>query len=71
MNTENSPCQYGDGAVERILPACSADNSDKLQKRLAELRDHDILIGGDGPRDTLRPVARVPGGLERFLAARE
>ena len=67
MSTEH----HSDGAAESLSPAYSDDDIKKLQKKLAELRDKGILIGGDGPRGTLRPVARVPGGLKRFLAERE
>jgi len=35
------------------------------------LRRQGILIGGYGPSKPFRPVARVPGGLARFLAERE
>ena len=71
MSTEHQSDQYSDGAAENLLPAHSEDDIKKLQNKLSELRDKGILIGGDGPRETLRPVARVPGGLKRFLAERE
>ena len=71
MSTEHHSDQSSDGTTESLIPAYSDDEVKKLQKKLAELRDKGILIGGDGPRETLRPVARVPGGLKRFLAERE
>ena len=71
MSTEYYSDHHSDGTAESPLPAHSDDDIKKLKKRLAELRDKGILIGGDGPRETLRPVARVPGGLKRFLAERE
>ena len=54
-------------------PSLAQENEEfgKLQERLAELRRQGILNGGYSPCDTLRPVARVPGGLARFLADRE
>ena len=70
MSTEHQSDQYSDGAAENPLSAHSEDDIKKLQKKLAELRDKGILLGGDGLRETLRPVARVSGGLERFLAER-
>ena len=70
MSTEYQSDQHSDGAAESHLPAYSDDDIKKLQKKLAELRDKGIVIGGDGPRGTFRPVARVPGGLGRFLAER-
>ena len=55
-------------------PSSSAqeiDAMDKLQKGLEELRSQGILIGGNGSCKPFRPVARVTGGLARFLAGRE
>ena len=49
----------------------SADHTSDIGPKLAELRAEGILIGGDGPRATLRPVAHVPGALARFLARRQ
>ena len=71
MSAEHHSDQHDDRAAKSLSPAYSAADIKKLKKRLAELRDQGILIGGDSPRKTLRPVARVPGGLERFLAERE
>ena len=53
------------------MPAHSEEEINKLEERLAELRAQGILTEGDGPKGTLRPVARVPGALERFLSERE
>ena len=44
------------------------DELRRLKERLAELRAEGILSGGEGPRDSLKPTARVPGALARFLA---
>ena len=41
-----------------------------LFKQLDELRAKGIISGGEGPRDSLKPVAHVPGALERFLKCR-
>ena len=46
------------------------DDTNDIGPKLAELRGEGILIGGDGPLETLRPVAHVPGALARFLARR-
>ena len=59
------------GLQDSFCPAHSEEEFRELRQKLAELRAQGILSGGDGPRETLRPVARVPGGLERFLAERE
>ena len=71
MSTRYYSDDHSDGDAGGLSPAYSDDDIKKLQKKLAELRDKGILIGGDGPRETFRPVARVPGGLGRFLAERE
>ena len=41
-----------------------------LDRRIAELHQQGILIGGDGPRGCLRPIAHIPGFLKRFLERR-
>ena len=41
-----------------------------LEERLEELRAEGILSGGTGPRESLKPVAHIPGALARFLAER-
>ena len=41
-----------------------------LDQRLTELRAQGIISGGEGPRDSLKPVAHRPGALGRFLAER-
>ena len=46
------------------------DDTNDIGPKLAELRAEGILIGGVGPRETLRAVAHVPGALARFLAER-
>ena len=71
MNTEDHSPQHENGAAESLTSAYSAEEIKELEMSLAELRAQGILIGGDGPREALRPVARVLGGLERFLAERE
>ena len=41
----------------------------QLYRQLAQLRARGIVSGGEGPRESLRPTARAPGALARFLAA--
>lgn len=70
----NENSRYARNEDRTDTPPSSAQENEevgKLQERLAELRRQGILNGGYGPCDTLRPVARVPGGLARFLADRE
>ena len=44
---------------------------DDLDRRIAELHQQGILIGGEGPRESLRPIAYIPGALKRFLERRD
>ena len=71
MNTEDCSAEHDEKTAEILPHSSTEEETKKLEKRLAELREEGILIGGDGPRKAWHPVARVPGGLERFLAERE
>ena len=59
MSTENSNDPAGAAAIENF----------DLAERIAELHAQGILVGGDGPRDSLWSVIEglPPGALERFL----
>ena len=68
MGDQNTPVgQQFDGDREE-WPAPDADELRRLQERLAELRAEGIISGGEGQRDSLKPTARAPGALARFLA---
>ena len=41
-----------------------------IEERLDELRQSGVLVGSREPRRPFRPVAHIPGALERFLADR-
>ena len=41
-----------------------------VRQQIDRLHAEGVLTGGHGPRETLRPVAHVPGALARFLARR-
>ena len=41
-----------------------------LDERLKELRRRGVLVPARDPNSQIRPVAHVPGALERFLAER-
>ena len=71
MTTDDRLNNNEDKQAQNGLPTNTPDEASELDKRLAELRAQGIVSGGDGPRETLRPVARVPGALERFLKARD
>ena len=44
---------------------------DDLDRRIAELHRQGILVGGEGPRESLRAIAHIPGFLQRFLERRD
>ena len=71
MNEDSRYARNEDGVDAPPSSAKANEEFDNLQKKLAELRSQGILTGGHGPCKPFRPVARVPGGLARFLAERE
>ncbi len=42
-----------------------------LQDRVRDLEERGIIVGSGTPRGKLRPLARRPGALKRFLRDRE
>ena len=63
MDTENPD--------DRKDTTTAASEPDDLDRRVAELHQQGILIGGDGPRESLRPIAHIPGFLQRMLERRD
>ncbi len=63
MDTENI-----DGRKDTTTAASEPDD---LDRRIAELHAQGILIGGEGPRESLRPIAYIPGALKRLLERRD
>ena len=47
-----------------------AAEPDELDRRISELHRQGILIGGEGPRESLRAIAYIPGFLKRFMERR-
>ena len=56
---------YHGETVAEIRPIGHADSD--LGRRLQMLEGLGILVGGDGPRGALLPLAHRPGALKRFL----
>ena len=48
----------------------ATEEPDDFDRLIAELRQQGILVGGEGPRESLRPIAHIPGFLERFMERR-
>ena len=55
---------YQGEPVAEVRPLTRSGGTDA---RLEWLRSRGALVGGEGGRDGLRPIARRPGALERFL----
>ena len=51
-------------------PEPNADELRLLEEHLDRLEKEGVLKKGEGIRGSLRPIAHIPGALERFLAAR-
>ncbi|MDE2786836.1 MAG: hypothetical protein OXL37_09260 [Chloroflexota bacterium] len=67
MSDQDTPAgQQFDDQEDWLAP--DPDELRRLQERLAELRAKGIISGDEGPRDSLKPVAHIPGALARFLA---
>ena len=54
--------------IERREPY--PNSTDKVEQHLEELRRRGVLQPGYGPRGEFKPIATVPGALERFLKER-
>ncbi len=60
---------YRGKPVAEIRPV--AERSRTTADRILELEARGIIVGPGRPRGKLRPVARRPGALKRFLAERD
>lgn len=60
---------YRGEPVAEVRPIEKAPQT--IEERLEELRRRGVLQSPSGPRREFKPVAHVPGALQRFLAERE
>lgn len=60
---------YRGEEIAEIRPLKSARAT--VEETLGRLEDQGVLDRGRSPRGTLRPVAKRPGALKRFLESRE
>ena len=60
---------YHGKPVAEIRPIPKAKQS--LDERVRELEARGVIVGSGKPRSKLRPIARRPGALKRFLAERD
>ena len=71
MSEQQPPAGRQDDSGQEDWPETDAEELRALDERLEELRAEGILSGSAGPRSTLRPIAHIPGALERFLKRRD
>ena len=54
-----------------VAEICAIRKSrETIDARLDTLERHGVLVGSEKPRRPMKPVARRPGALKRFLAER-
>ena len=70
MSAQKPPDAGLSDSEEEKWPEPDPEELRLLEERLEELRAEGILSGGTGPRESLKPVAHIPGALARFLAER-
>ena len=56
--------------VAEIRPAESAAAGDGVERRMAQLAERGVLLRPESAHGHLKPIARLPGALARFLADR-
>lgn len=70
MNSQNDADRNESRPAESPPSAASDAELEKVERRIAELREQGIIGGGAGPKGSLRPIAHVPGALARFIERR-
>ncbi len=70
MNNEKHNDQDELEIIAEQVPEHRVAELRDLEERLKELCAQGILSGGDGPRETLRPIAYVPGATKRLIERR-
>ena len=63
---------YSNEGYSAELPSPDPADSalEKVEQRLAELREQGIFADGHDPKGRPRTIAHVPGALERFMERR-
>ena len=70
MSEQQPPAGRPDNSNQEHWPEPDAEELRLLEEHLEELEKEGVLIRGDGIRGSLKPVAYIPGAVDRFLAAR-
>ena len=70
MSEQQPPAGRQDDSSQEDWPEPDAEELRLLQEHLDQLEKEGVLIKGDGIRGSLKPVAYIPGAVDRFLAER-
>ena len=70
MSEQQPPAGRQDDSSQEDWPEPNAEELRLLQEHLDQLEKEGVLIKGDGIRGSLKPVAYIPGAVDRFLAER-
>ncbi len=70
MSDEKHNDRHESEVIAEPVPEHRAAELRELEEQLKKLRDEGIVSGGDGPRESLRPIARVPGATKRLIERR-
>ena len=70
MSASNYADRNESHSAKNPPPAPPGDDLEKVERRIAELREQGIIGGGEGSRESLRAIAHVPGATARFIKRR-
>ena len=70
MSTQKPPEEEQPDNDQEEWPAPDPEELRLLEEHLDQLEKEGVLVKGDGIRGNLKPVAYIPGAVERFFAAR-
>ena len=70
MGEQQPPAGRQDNSDKEDWPAPDPEELRLVEEHLDQLEKEGVLIKGDGIRGSLKPVAYIPGAVERFMAER-
>ncbi len=70
MSEQQPPAGRQNDSSQEDWPEPDAEELRLLEEHLDQLEKEGVLIKGDGIRGSLKPVAYIPGAVDRFLAER-
>ncbi len=70
MSTQNDADRNESRPAESPPSAPSDAELEKVERRIAELREQGIIGGDEGSRESLRAIAHVPGATARLIERR-